>query len=95
MDLDLKTQPNKELVKMITDDEGEEIEDEVESQLFLLAKKLKRQRVTKQTTVSVKFVAPNARYYFYADVGQQSLEQLVIKLDEVLERKSVEVSILT
>ena len=47
MNMNLKEQTNKELVKMITDEDIDEVEDEVTSQLVLLARKLQRHQITK------------------------------------------------
>ena len=48
MDLDLKEKQNNELVKMITNDEDDDAMDEIEALIVVLAKKLKRNKLTKQ-----------------------------------------------
>ena len=63
MNVNLKQKPNKELVKLITDQEGDEIEDEVTSQLILLARKLQRNKITKAQVLHLNPKVSDAIYY--------------------------------
>ena len=47
MDLNLNDETYKQLVKMITKEKIEDVQDEIEAQIFLLAKKLKKTKVTR------------------------------------------------
>ena len=47
-DLELDSEPNIELVKMVSSKTGPEVEDEIASQLFPLTRNLKRNKHTKQ-----------------------------------------------
>ena len=48
MNLDLTTEENKSVVKLLTNEEGEEIEDEIKAKVVLLAMNLKRKKITAQ-----------------------------------------------
>ena len=48
MNLDLTTEENKSVVKLLTDEEGEEIEDEIQAKVVVLAMNLKRKKITAQ-----------------------------------------------
>ena len=54
MDLDLNDETNKQLVKMITEEKIEDVQDEIEAQVFLLAKKLKKTKVTRGDSSSLE-----------------------------------------
>ena len=53
MRFDLSTAENKELMKMITTEESEDVNDEVECQIMLLSKKLKRANVFQNSKTEV------------------------------------------
>ena len=46
--LSLDSEPNKDLIKMMTKEEGLDVEDEIASHVFVLTRKLKRNKYTKQ-----------------------------------------------
>ena len=46
--LSLDSEPNKDLIKMMTKEEGLDVEDEIASHVFVLTRKLKRNKNTKQ-----------------------------------------------
>ena len=48
MNLDLTTEENKSVVKLLTNEEGEEIEDEIQAKVVVLAMNLKRKKITAQ-----------------------------------------------
>ena len=48
MNLDLTTEENKSVVKLLTNEEGEEIEDEIKAKVVVLAMNLKRKKITAQ-----------------------------------------------
>ena len=86
MNLNLKEEPNAELVKMITDEEGEEVEDEVTSQLILLARKLKRNEIT-QTQVNMpqapvfSFAARMVKINFYTTKDRAPIYKFTMDVD--------------
>ena len=45
MDLNLQNKRNKEIVKLITEDEGDHIDEEIEFKVFSLAKNLKKNQI--------------------------------------------------
>ena len=53
-DLDLKEELNKQLVKLVSDEDIENIDTEIEFEVFQLAKKLKRKKVTKSSDKPAK-----------------------------------------
>ena len=53
-DLDLKVEQNKQLVKLISDEDIEKIEEEIQFEVFKLVKKLKRKQITKSSNSSLK-----------------------------------------
>ena len=58
MDLDLTTEENKTAVKLMTDGEGEEIEDEIKAKVVVLAMNLKSKKITSQSTPGNQAVLP-------------------------------------
>ena len=53
-DLDLKEEQNKQLIKLISDEDIEKVEEEIQFEVFKLAKKLKRKKITKSSNSSLK-----------------------------------------
>ena len=49
MNLDLTTEPNKQLLKTFSKEEDQQVADDTASQVYLLAVKLKRNKITKST----------------------------------------------
>ena len=54
VDLDLKVEQNEKLIKLISDEDIESIEEEIQFEVFKLAKKLKRKKITKSNISSLK-----------------------------------------
>ena len=54
LNLDLASEPNKHLVKMISNEKSQKVDDEIASDVFLLAMKLKRNKITKQNQPKTK-----------------------------------------
>ena len=54
VDLDLKVEQNEKLIKLISHEDIESIEEEIQFEVFKLAKKLKRKKITKSNISSLK-----------------------------------------
>ena len=54
VDLDLKVEQNEKLIKLISDEDIESIEEEIQFEVFKLAKKLKRKKIIKSNISSLK-----------------------------------------
>ena len=91
MSINLKQQPNTELIKMITDEKGDIVEDEVTSQLVLLARKLQRNQVTKRQVnrvVVINFYSTETsdrkklKKVFSLDVDtKDTVNELIVKIE--------------
>lgn len=60
MDLDLNGEPNRQLKTLISTEDSEEVDDEIASQVILIAMKLKKKKVAKSKSTSSVSTSSNS-----------------------------------
>ena len=76
MNLNLTTDENKSVVKLLTDDEGDEIEDEIKAKVVVLAMNLKRKKITEQPVKIHFYTGTTWMFSLYVDTSQ-TVDQLI------------------
>ena len=79
-DINLKDEHNEQLIKLITDEDIEAIEEELEFKIFKLAKSLKQKKITKSQAKQPKPVPPPV---------EEEFEFKIFKLPKSLKRKKI------